>query len=101
MRGRTGTWAIAGLLVWTGTTCAEEPVPFARQIAPILEKHCLRCHNPSVKKGGLSLATAAAAREGGDNGPVQVVGKAQESALLDAVRGTKARMPRNAPPLKG
>jgi len=34
-------------------------VSFQRDVAPILETHCLRCHHPGNKKGDLSLATIA------------------------------------------
>jgi hypothetical protein len=37
---------------------AGEPVDFARDIAPIFQSHCVRCHQPGNSKGGLSLATA-------------------------------------------
>lgn len=36
---------------------ADEPVDFVRQIAPVLEQHCIRCHSPGNSKGELSLAT--------------------------------------------
>ena len=32
-------------------------VNFKTQIAPILERHCLKCHSPANKKGDISLAT--------------------------------------------
>jgi hypothetical protein len=33
----------------------EEPVDFRREVAPILERHCIRCHQPANKKGEVSL----------------------------------------------
>lgn len=36
---------------------AEESVNFKQQIAPILQKHCVRCHTPGNEKGDVSLAT--------------------------------------------
>lgn len=32
-------------------------VDFGEQIAPVLAKHCVRCHSPSNKQGDISLAT--------------------------------------------
>ncbi len=78
---------------------AADQVSFSRQVAPLLEKHCLRCHG-TTKKGGLSLATLTQAREGGASGPAIVPGKPDESLLLDVITGPKPRMPRNAPALK-
>src|SRR3954454_17107908 len=37
--------------------------------AATLEEKCLKCHNPSVRMGGLSLASAADAQKGGAHGP--------------------------------
>ncbi len=88
--------AILGLAV--GARAADESV-FSRQIAPLLERRCLGCHGAKVQKGGLSLATAAEAREGGDSGPAVVPGKPNESLLLRLVSGPKPKMPRNARPL--
>ena len=36
---------------------ADEPVNFRKQIAPILAKHCVRCHSSENSKGDVSLAT--------------------------------------------
>ncbi|MEX0613316.1 MAG: PSD1 and planctomycete cytochrome C domain-containing protein, partial [Pirellulales bacterium] len=36
---------------------AKKPVDFARDIAPIFQRHCIRCHQPANKKSELSLAT--------------------------------------------
>jgi hypothetical protein len=38
---------------------AAPPVDFQRDIVPIFEQHCIRCHQPANKKGDLSLATSA------------------------------------------
>ena len=48
--------------VWFMTACcstaaADEPVDFLKQIAPIFEQHCVRCHSPGNNKGDVSLAT--------------------------------------------
>ena len=60
------------LTVLAGPTLAvaDAPVDFRRDVAPIFEKHCIRCHQPGIAKGKLSLATfddlkAGAARRSG------------------------------------
>ena len=60
---------------------------FRERVAPIFERHCVRCHNDGEGKGGLSLATREAARKGGDGGPVILEGKSHESSLVQAVSG--------------
>jgi hypothetical protein len=39
-------------------------VDFERQVKPILEANCLECHSAEKRKGGLSLAGAAAPSSG-------------------------------------
>lgn len=39
------------------SAAADEPVDFGKQIAPIIEQHCVRCHWPGSSKGDVSLAT--------------------------------------------
>jgi len=69
--------------------------------AEILETHCLRCHNSSARMSGLSLATAADARNGGLHGPAIVPGKPDESLLIQMISGEKPKMPMQSPPLTG
>ena len=38
-------------------TAADELIDFGEQVAPIFERHCIRCHSPGNNKGDLSLAT--------------------------------------------
>src|SRR5262249_58429206 len=45
---------------------------FKRDILPIFERNCLRCHGMKVKKGGLNLSTSEAVLVGGEAGPAVV-----------------------------
>ncbi|MEK6260790.1 MAG: DUF1553 domain-containing protein [Planctomycetota bacterium] len=72
---------------------------FRERVAPIFEKHCIRCHNADERKGGLSLATAEAARRGGESGEVLVPSKPDASLLIQYVTGDKPEMPKKSPPL--
>ena len=58
---------------------------FDRDIAPLLSNRCLDCHNPTDRKGGLDLTTAAAAQTGGDSGPVIEPGKPDNSLLWSRI----------------
>jgi hypothetical protein len=55
------------LLVSGAILSAAEPetIDFARDVAPLIQQRCLRCHQPSNRKGELSLATAADLKESG------------------------------------
>jgi hypothetical protein len=73
---------------------------FQEQVAPVLERHCLRCHGPKTQRGGLSLANSADLSSGGDSGPVVVANKPEDSLLVQMISGDKPKMPKKSPPLK-
>ena len=93
---RTG--AIWSVLLLAAPAGASDRI-FREQIAPVLERHCLRCHGEQTKRGGLSLATAQALRAGGESGAAVVFGRPDDSLLVRQVSGAKPKMPRDAPPL--
>jgi mono/diheme cytochrome c family protein len=61
---------------------AQAKVDFAKQIAPILEQSCVKCHGPEKQKGKLRIDTKAAALKGGSEGPLFVAGDAAKSELI-------------------
>lgn len=78
------------------------PVEFSRDILPILEQSCFKCHGADKSKGGLRLDDGKLALAGGNSGPVILPGaKAAESRLLALVAGLDAetKMPPDGPPL--
>jgi hypothetical protein len=76
---------------------AEREARFSSRIAPILERHCLECHDGASRKGGLDLSRKARAFAGGRSGPAIVPGKAAESLLWRQVES--GEMPEKRPPL--
>ena len=56
-------------------------VHFDRNVAPLLARHCLECHNASDLKGGLDLSQQDAATSGGESG-VAFVPRDVENSLL-------------------
>ncbi|MDA0589727.1 MAG: DUF1553 domain-containing protein [Planctomycetota bacterium] len=76
-----------------------ETAGFFENVAPILQRRCLSCHNSNDRKGDFSLQTEVELRESGFVEP----GRPDESHLLDAVTaeaGEKPSMPKNGAPLK-
>src|SRR5689334_10896324 len=70
------------------------PVDFAKDIRPILETSCFKCHGGAVQLAKLDLRTRESALNGGEHGPVLVPGKSQESKLYRLVAGVeKPAMP--------
>lgn len=70
---------------------------FGAQIAPLLARHCLECHDSATKKGKLDLSRKETALTGGKNGAVIVAGKPEESLLWKSVES--GEMPEDRPPL--
>jgi mono/diheme cytochrome c family protein len=60
---------------------AETKVDFAKEIVPILEKNCFKCHGAKKKKGKLRLDSQEAALKGGKGGPALVAGDPAKSEL--------------------
>src|SRR5262249_50074616 len=81
---------------------AVADVGFNKDIKPILEGTCLRCHNPEKAKGKLRMNTRENFMKGSENGPVIVAGKPGESPLCKLVNPPKSsedRMPPEGGPL--
>ncbi|QJW97778.1 PSD1 and planctomycete cytochrome C domain-containing protein [Frigoriglobus tundricola] len=71
---------------------AEGPAPtFPKDVSPILEAKCVRCHGAKVKKADLDLSTPAGVIKGGESGPAVVPGRPDKSPLYERVH--KAEMP--------
>jgi hypothetical protein len=69
-------------------------VDYLREVKPILAVRCFACHGAVRQKAGFRLDAIALLRKGGRHGPAIVAGKAEESLLIDAVRGRdRLRMP--------
>lgn len=94
-RGMRGLGIFALLLNWE-VVCADD---FRERVAPVFERHCLRCHNDEDKKGGLSLARRASLLAGGDSGSIVDLAQPQRSLLLSSVSGESPEMPKNSPAL--
>ncbi|MEC7231792.1 MAG: DUF1549 domain-containing protein, partial [Planctomycetota bacterium] len=66
---------------------------FRTEVAPILEAHCIACHDEGTAKGGVTF-TADALPDG-----IVEPGSPDESLLLELVSGPAPEMPMKAPPL--
>jgi mono/diheme cytochrome c family protein len=88
------------LSVAEATENASPTVDFVRQVQPLLNAHCARCHGREKQEAGLRLDNGANALAGGDSGPAFVAGRSAESELLARIRSDDEdqRMP---PPKAG
>ena len=60
---------------------ADTKVDFVKQIQPIFEKSCIKCHGPEKQKGGLRLDQKDAALKGGKDAVRSCPGDATKSDL--------------------
>jgi hypothetical protein len=87
-----------------GGAVAQEPatVDFARDVQPVLAKHCFQCHGPSDAESGLRLSSREAALQPADSGQSAIVpGDAKSSELIRRISSDDEfeRMPPDEPPL--
>jgi Planctomycete cytochrome C/Leucine Rich repeat len=80
---KIATSAVAFALVASVTAAAD--VDFEKEIKPIIEKTCLKCHGPEKPKGGLRLDTFEGLTKGAKSGKVVVAGNADESRLYEVL----------------
>ena len=74
------------------------PVSFVKDIKPILETRCLKCHGGTMQAAKLDLRSREAAFKGSEKGPVIVAHKPEESSLYKKIAGVeKPLMPMKVP----
>lgn len=67
---------------------ASRQVDFVKDVQPLLEKYCLKCHGPEKQKSGYRVDVRDVALKGGDDhAPNIVPGKSAESPLIHFVAG--------------
>ena len=88
---------VAALISNRSEALAAQPVDFAHDVLPLLQKHCAKCHTNGRYEGDLSFDTREAILEFGAAEP----GKSGESSIIDRVTIDDAdlRMPLEAEPL--
>jgi len=104
----------AAVLIAVAFAAAEPPKPaaklpapatgsvdFAKDVWPILNAYCVKCHNADKRKGGLALTDGESAMAGGDSGKAIASGKSADSRLIHLVAGVDpdAKMPPDGKPL--
>lgn len=94
--GPKATTAVSPLANRSKTSPAD-PHFFNREIAPLLSKYCLECHDPALHKGKLDLSRRETALVGSSSGPILQPGHATNSLLWKVVESDE--MPEERPPL--
>jgi mono/diheme cytochrome c family protein len=91
----TALWSVAVV------PATAVPVDYARDVKPLLAAKCYRCHGPLKQESGLRLDTVALLLKGGERGAAMVAGRADDSLIIKAIRGSDEmeRMPAQSKPL--
>jgi hypothetical protein len=76
---------IASTMLQFADLLSAEPPDFENDIAPLLIRRCVECHQSANPSGGLSLQSAEDLAKGGDSGPVVVAKSVKESRLIERV----------------
>ena len=73
---------------------ADNTPDWQKDIDPILNDHCVKCHGPLKKKSDLDLSTFHGLIQGGENGPILLAGNAESSPLYQVLlRDSDPHMP--------
>src|SRR5665213_3463420 len=83
------TFAVLPLICVLSAAAAEPQPSFEKQIAPLLQSRCLKCHNSTKARGELDLTCQAAFLKGGQTGAVVAPGKSNASLLFAKVSDGK------------
>jgi hypothetical protein len=76
----------------------KRAVNFSKEIKPIFEASCIKCHGRGRIKAGFRLDTRETILKGGDSGPAILPGKSADSLLIALVQGVD---PGSVMPKKG
>jgi mono/diheme cytochrome c family protein len=77
---------------------ASRPIDFSKDIKPIFEASCIKCHGRGKSKGDFRLDTRETLLSGGQSGPAVVPARSVQSYLIELVSGLD---PDNVMPQKG
>ena len=91
-RGRNAVkWLVPVLAPVVLTACTGEPeVSYSQDVQPVLEKHCLSCHQAGGaghKASGLSMASYDDLMKGTDGGAMIIPGDVEGSNLVVLMEG--------------
>ena len=95
-------WRSSATFVALFTARAAPGPDFSREVLPLLEKYCVKCHGPEKQKGGLRFDTKEGAFKTGESGEKAIVpGHASQSRLIKLVssKDDDERMPSKGEPL--
>jgi len=85
-----------------GSDLRDTKVDFVKDIQPLFQQSCIKCHGPEKQKGDLRLDSKAMAMKGGKDGVAITAGQADKSDLYRRITlpaGSDDIMPSKGDPL--
>jgi mono/diheme cytochrome c family protein len=64
---------------------AQKDITYAKDIKPLFEASCIRCHGEREHKGGIRLDSLEGVLKGGKDGPIVEAGHGEKSSLVISV----------------
>jgi hypothetical protein len=92
---KTRMIALTAIALSGATAWATDPISFRRDVAPVLQRHCVGCHSGPRPKSDFDLSTRDHLLAGGANGTTVVPGSANDSPLVRLV--SEKKMPPKSP----
>ncbi|MEM7011770.1 MAG: DUF1549 domain-containing protein, partial [Verrucomicrobiota bacterium] len=95
--------SLAALLAGLAPAISSAAVDFVKDVQPILEANCIRCHGPGKVKGNLRLHTKEDMLKGGDIDAAIRIGKPEISLMVERMHlpvTDDERMPQEVDPLR-
>src|SRR2546421_11385918 len=96
LAGRSSKWCLLFgfyLVPWM----AGADIQFEKEVLPILEANCAKCHSGSSPQGRLDVRTRTSLLKGGSSGPAIVPGAPDRSLLYSRIES--GQMPVGGKPL--
>ena len=96
------TLIIATIFAWVTGVSGADKVDFAKDVWPVLQEQCVKCHGTEKQKGKLRLDSHEAILKGGKGGPALVAGDPAKSEIIRRISLPKSDddfMPSEGEPL--
>lgn len=85
-----GSLFMLGSLPFVMTACGGDKISFSQQVKPILEQHCIECHQvggKGLEASGFSMESYDDLMKGTRNGPMVIAGDVEGSNMLVLMEG--------------
>jgi hypothetical protein len=96
------SFIVTMIFAWVTAVTAADKVDFSKDVWPVFQEQCLKCHGSEKQKGKLRLDSHEAMLKGGKGGPALVAGDPAKSEIIRRISLPKSDddfMPSEGEPL--